>query len=1260
MLKSMAIRLSDSGRGGAVSGARRAHNPTGNSTLVPTRNVPCRFQASKTTKTTICFRARRRIGNCLGVNELRSNMGIGARGRLLFFVVLRGRTSTDNQMSEIISSASGIGTPLGTALRPKQDAMMLQNSPPTAPKLPRFRRLRWRLMLVSVAVVALIAFAPQIIAKTPLRSWLINRAASDVKGSISVGGANLCWWSQPELLDVELRDDKGQLILSSPRVHVGRSLLGLALNHADLGTITVEQPAAELHCSGDEINWERALAKYIDGPAATSPTRTALRVELSGGKLVLHDDDSKRQWTASDVAGSVVVPAERKQPIRLECGGQVADGKLNLNLAFRTGQPSGPGSAPQFRGEFRAENCAAGPLGAILRRFEPGLNLDGRLNGQLTIVWNDENPDAPVLGLTGNVAGDSLALTSGRMGTDRLQLAKLEMPCNVSVQGGKVVAQKTRLTCDLGELSLTGSFDASQDPFAVMRQSGIQFQGDVDLARLANMLPHVLKLQKGTRIDSGRLTLNVRSTADGGDVAWDGSVSAVDLRGQHDGQAIAWENPVSLEFAARQGVSALPRVDKFRFTSEFGRLEASGTQEKLTIGGNLDLGSLARKAGQFIDFNGAQPTGQASGTMTIERDAKGGFTLEGNGQVTDLSVGVGGSTIREPKLQVRLNGSGRISDSAYRVDVAGLHLSAGSEGLDLDLLEPMPHLPASEGGFFKASLRGDLNRWRGWLGQMVEIPAVWQIGGVANASARIRVTAKCVEADTLTAAIKEPRFKGAGLNIEEPQISLEPTSVKWARDAGRIEVTDARLTSPAIAVKLTTLTAEVAKDRPFAISGRGSVQGQVARLQRWLPALTAEPLAGSFDGLFQIQTVLGKTGGQLELNLRSLVVGDPGKPVWTEPLVHAVMKGQVDAAGDQIRLQEATVQSSGLAGTAAGHLDRLSTSCDLSLTGQLEYDLSRWEPQLRNLLGKDANVAGRDRRPFRIEGSLSSNKLPRTTLGSPTAAPSPLASLKGELDLGWQSLQAFGCQVGPSELKLRMFGDGWIRIQPIDTALNQGRLKLEPYIRLEPGPTILAFGKATGIEKARITPAMCSALLGYASPVFGGVREADGEVSLAIEGGQVPLDDPAKADLWGRFTVHHAKVTPGPLLQELAILMKSPPSLNLSKEHVVPFRLVNGRVYHQNLELPLGEFTIRSTGSVGLDGSLALMTEMPIPPKWLGKNQLPKAAQTIKLPIGGTISSPRIDEKALREAMAQNVKDAAGETLRQELEKSLQKWLRPK
>src|SRR5438067_1138678 len=122
---------------------------------------------------------------------------------------------------------------------------------PTPAKLPWLRRWRFRLAAIAVTLLVLIGLAPTIIARTALRSWVIARAAGDVRGSIHVGAANLGWLSEPELRDVELRDEQDRVIFAAPRVHVGRTLLGLALNSADLGTVTIDEPVINLVARGD-------------------------------------------------------------------------------------------------------------------------------------------------------------------------------------------------------------------------------------------------------------------------------------------------------------------------------------------------------------------------------------------------------------------------------------------------------------------------------------------------------------------------------------------------------------------------------------------------------------------------------------------------------------------------------------------------------------------------------------------------------------------------------------------------------------------------------------------------------------------------------------------------------------------------------------------------------------------------------------------------------------------------------------------------
>jgi translocation and assembly module TamB len=258
--------------------------------------------------------------------------------------------------------------------------------------------------------------------------------------------------------------------------------------------------------------------------------------------------------------------------------------------------------------------------------------------------------------------------------------------------------------------------------------------------------------------------------------------------------------------------------------------------------------------------------------------------------------------------------------------------------------------------------------------------------------------------------------------------------------------------------------------------------------------------------------------------------------------------------------------------------------------------------------------------------------------------------LHGDAAVNWQTLQALGCQIGAAELRGQL-ASGLFRAAPIEATLNQGRLHLEPCLRLDPLPLEVTLAKGRAIEHAHLTPAACASALGYAVPVLANVAQADGEISLDLQSGRVPLTEPEKGDIIGWITLHSAQVSAGPLVQELSVLLKGPATLTLAKDNIVPFRMVNGRVYHTGLELHFPELTIRLSGSVGLDGSLALTAEMPVPPKWLGSSKLAKSAlgnQTIRLPIGGTLSHPRIDERALREASARFARDAADNVLRQE------------
>ncbi|QDU46517.1 hypothetical protein Mal52_50380 [Symmachiella dynata] len=109
---------------------------------------------------------------------------------------------------------------------------------------PKRRWLRIGLAVVGV-VVLVIACLPTIVANTPLRNTLVNRAIDDPRLQASVGSASFGWTSSASLNQMQVVRDDDRMLVTIDRVLVERSLLGLLLALPDIGGIEIEQPRLE-------------------------------------------------------------------------------------------------------------------------------------------------------------------------------------------------------------------------------------------------------------------------------------------------------------------------------------------------------------------------------------------------------------------------------------------------------------------------------------------------------------------------------------------------------------------------------------------------------------------------------------------------------------------------------------------------------------------------------------------------------------------------------------------------------------------------------------------------------------------------------------------------------------------------------------------------------------------------------------------------------------------------------------------------------
>ena len=215
---------------------------------------------------------------------------------------------------------------------------------------------------------------------------------------------------------------------------------------------------------------------------------------------------------------------------------------------------------------------------------------------------------------------------------------------------------------------------------------------------------------------------------------------------------------------------------------------------------------------------------------------------------------------------------------------------------------------------------------------------------------------------------------------------------------------------------------------------------------------------------------------------------------------------------------------------------------------------------------------------------------------------------------------------------------GW-KIGPIDAAfeIKDGVLELEP---------VALF------DHARLTPRACHDFLRFVAPILADAATVDGEFSLKLDAWKVPLYAPKETTGSGLLDINSLNIGAGPLVAELAKLLRLSPRILYVKDSPVSFYMKDERIHHVDLTFYIEGVKVRTQGSVGLDETLDMMVDIPVPKHLLGDGPLATALaqQTVQIPIGGTLAKPEVDRERLggsiQSLVRGTVKSMAKETVK--------------
>lgn len=207
------------------------------------------------------------------------------------------------------------------------------------------------------------------------------------------------------------------------------------------------------------------------------------------------------------------------------------------------------------------------------------------------------------------------------------------------------------------------------------------------------------------------------------------------------------------------------------------------------------------------------------------------------------------------------------------------------------------------------------------------------------------------------------------------------------------------------------------------------------------------------------------------------------------------------------------------------------------------------------------------------------------------------------------------------------------------------------------------------IDRVGLSSRLCDQWISWAVPIIGKSARVQGVASLDLAGARLPLADPFGGDLSGQFIFENLEVTPGPQLEPLAMLMVKLQSLVdprfafgdkavllRVRPDPVHVRLVDRRLWHEGLVMDMGQLVVKSGGSVGTDGSLAMAVEVAFRGDLAG--QTPIVAQLLRtplvIPLGGTVHRPQFDARALEKILGRIVENTAEAVINDGLKRGLE------
>ncbi len=1157
----------------------------------------------------------------------------------------------------------------------------------------------------ALLLVLVIQF-PSILSSGIGRSIVTGKVNNSVPGSLSIDNCDMGWRKGLSCDGIVYEDRQQGIRVDLEKVTCSQGLFPLLIAPMNLGTVTADKPTIVVQAAPPPVV-EQGQKKIA--PSTKEKSAPAGIIVQPKEKKIAKTDEApiwdKIAVTLRINEATVKYAVDEKTAQTL-----VRNGSLDAVLAssvidFKMDAQEGDGAGRAL---------ASGLINLPSRK----VNVLDALKTDFKLDFIDLQVE-PFFTMA--IAGKNLPTGSGKfsseivvktMGIDTLAARGSSRLSDVRMEGGFLDEDQPefeRFSLDFDvkrDVSSNWEFSNLQfsSDFATMSISGdygrqdfeLIAQGVVELPKLLEQLPNLFKAEKDTRLEQGSVNVTINLARKERLLQINAKTVMDNLSGQQDGHSFAWDSPVNLDFEC-DIKNKEAEIKKLTLTAPFLNLEGRGDPDDFTLNGSANLNKAALEIGKIFHV-GWDVEGLLNFSAQSEKTADNRYVVATDVKIADFSLSQNGKNIVPPH-QLSFNGRLNTPKGFPETKTAGMDLVFDIYSWPLTINGALKDIYRRDGSI-SASYQLESEMQMGRVTELLHnfdklhrettIAGVLQLrasGFLENDRLAVRELDSLVENFIVYRQQKIFRDPAVRLLIARPMndnnaanaadnsgVAVRP--LKWATnqaafydDGGGDNYID--LHNHRIELRGLAFTSNV-----------GRVNAGRISIKDWqqLPAIRSLQLDGKAD-LAKLTTVLQQAGalaedtdldgnvvvavdladsemsnrgvgnnsdGTVNLEVNNLKISQAGKLVFVDEKMALTGRVYGKPTDGDIEIESLTLESLPLQIEAAGRLQSSGQSPHFTLTGEMTPDFTSLMSLLNTLQVTDIKMSGREKNPFSLYYPLSADPEDET-----------IRKLRFKTTLYTRQLSKAGVEVTDLEIPVSM-EDGMLRAK-LTGEVNDGELTAAPHIDYAAVlPTITLPANSPLLSNVQIAQPLVDGVLKRIHPLFGLLAQPSGAVSCRMDHFAWPLVEKGseQADFSVVFDVSKTSLQPAGALQKILKMAGIEQETLILEQSEITCNGAQGRVSCTPLKMLAAGTAMTLGGSVGFDGSLDYLLEIPVTKNLVGKEGYRVLKGTIlKVPIKGDSERSFFDAEALTDAAAdlvgQAAKQAAGDVIEKEVKKVL-------